>query len=340
MTDGRQRQLAQAVQGLMTVRPGRGLAVTAFNIVVLNGLLLATFTAGHGGAFLALAVATAVFYGSVMMTTHDAIHHTLTGWYLFDEIVPRCFAYFVFWPHGLYSELHKLHHRLNGRDLDDPERPTYAAQEYRAASPIGRFVIRHQWWLSLFVFGGIGMLAGHVRQGLRLRRRYPALTRALVTDAAGILASMAMVVTVVLMAGIGWRFLVYIAAVERVIGFVMQLRSHVEHYGLNGDAGSLVETRLASCRNIATNRLASRYVNGLNYHSVHHAFPRIPFYHLAEAHARIGRLSAAAGRPLPEGTGYVRTCLELARRPLVLRDDGRGSVEIGHALAPATDAAA
>lgn len=317
------RELSRAVDGLTKVDARHGLRLTLMHIFVLNTLLFLTFWVEQPAAFVVLALATATYYSAVMITSHDAIHHTLSGWYYFDEVVPRAFGYFIFWPHGLYAELHKLHHKQNGKDLADPERPTYSTAEYRAASPLGRWAIRNQWWLSLFVFGGVGMLYRHIRHGIKLWPDHRAVRRAMVTDAIGVAVSFGIVVSVVVAFDIGLRFLVYIICVERIIGFFMQLRSHVEHYGLHVDAGPLIDTRLANCRNITTSRFVSRFFNGLNFHSVHHAFPRIPYYHLEEAHARIAVLCARAGRPLLVTQGYARTCLELARRP-VLVEPGQG----------------
>ncbi len=316
------QDLSRAVLGLTGVTMRHGVLLTLFNIVTLNSLLFFTFWTDSPALFVGLAIATATFYSSVMITSHDAIHHTLSGKLYFDEIVPRCFAYFIFWPHGLYGELHKLHHKMNGRDLADPERPTFTVAEYRAASRFGRWQIRNQWWLALFVYGGVGMLLRHAARGFKLWGEHRAVRRAMITDAIGIGLSFVVVLSVVYALNIGSRFVVYIFFVERIVGFFMQMRSHVEHYGLNVDAGSLIETRLANCRNIVTNRFASRYFNGLNFHSVHHAFPRIPYYHLREAHERIAALCAKSGRSLPEGQGYVRTCWHLARNPVLVDEHG------------------
>ena len=312
----------RAVGPLMNVSPRVGVRLTLVNIVVVNALLVTTFAAPGWPLFLALATLTGLFYCSVMMTTHDAIHHTLTGWYWFDEIVPRVFSYFVFWPHGLYSELHKMHHRMNGRDLADPEQPTPTVAAYRAASLTGRFLMRHQWQASLLVGGGVGMIVRHVRAGLRLWPRHPVIRRLMVTDALGIAAATAVTLTVIIAVGVTWRYAVYLLVVERVMGYCQQLRSHVEHYGLHGAQATLLETRLYNCRNVRTSRLVSRFFNGLNFHAVHHAFPAVPFYHLREAHTRLAALCAAAGRPLIEEDGYLRTLRRLAATPLLI--DGAG----------------
>jgi fatty acid desaturase len=307
-----QKALHAAIAGLLDVEPGPGLRRTIFNVVVLNALLYATFQVEPLPGFVAMAVVTGLFYSSVMMTSHDAIHHTLTGWAWFDEVLPRVLSYFVFWPHGVYSELHKQHHRLNGRDLADPERPTPSREEYERAGKFGRWRLRNRWWLALFVYGGFGMILRHALEGLRQARTDKRMRRLVLIDIAGIAAAASVTIAVIVYAGVTWRYALYLLVVERVIGFFQQLRSHLEHYGLHGAQGTIVETRLYNCRNVMTSKLGSQFFNGLNYHSVHHAFPRVPFYHLAEAHARVARVCEDAGRPLPTGKGYARTVAELA----------------------------
>ncbi len=318
----KQQDIHAAVTGLMQVTPGRGLARTIFNVVVLNCLLVATFRTEPLAGFVAMAVLTGTFYSTVMMTTHDAIHHTLTGWFWFDEITPRFLSYFVFWPHGTYSELHKMHHRMNGKDLADPERPTPSVAAWRAASPVGRFLIRWHLPLALFVYGGFGMILRHVVRGFQLWREEPRVRRMMILDGVGIGLALAVTLGVIVTVGVTWRYLLYLLVVERVIGFFQQLRSHLEHYGLHGGAGSLVEIRLYNCRNVSTSLAASQFFNGLNFHSVHHAFPRIPFYHLGEAHRRIASLCDAAGAPLPKGDGYLRTMMDLTRAPVLVDETG------------------
>jgi fatty acid desaturase len=315
-----QAEINRAVAELLDVDARRGTRITIVNFVVVNTLLALSFWVDSMAAFVGFAVVNGIFYMSVMSTSHDAIHHTLTGRPRFDEIVPRAFSYFIFWPHGVYAELHKLHHKLNGKDLDDPEIPTFTAEAWASAGPVKRWLIRHDWWLSLFVYGGAGMIFKHVYHAFKWRQKHERMRWALWTDAVGIGLAVAVMLAVVIPLGMLERYVVYILILERIIGFGHQLRLHIEHYGLHGDHGGLLETRLYNCRNINTSWLPSRMFNGLNFHSVHHAWPRIPFYHLKTAHERVAAICAAAGRPLPEGDGYIKTAIALTRNPILIAD--------------------
>lgn len=307
-----------AVAGLLVVDPWRGFWRTVFNIVVANSLLALTLNAGSVAVFLPLALVTGFFYTAIMITTHDAMHHTLTGWYWFDELAPRFYSYFIFWPHGLYSELHKLHHKFNGRDLADPENPTITLEVYQQANGIQKFRMRHKLWLSLFVYGGLGLIIQHYREGFQRWDSHRPVRLLIVTDLIGTLVATLIVFVVLNYVGLTWKYGIYLLIVERLLGFAMQLRLHIEHYGLWGDRGNIVETRLYNCRNIMTNRLGEWFYNGLNYHSVHHAFPSIPFYHLKLAHSRLAGLCEAGGAALPTDYGYFRTILRLARHPVYI----------------------
>lgn len=106
---------------------------------------------------------------------------------------------------------------------------------------------------------------------------------------------------------------------ERCTGAVMQWRSHIEHYGLWGKGRHYFETQVYTCRNIVTNGFTSWFFNRLNFHSVHHAFPRVPFYLLETAHRRFLELYGSATiEHLVEDSGYLATSLRLATNPCVI----------------------
>jgi fatty acid desaturase len=68
----------------------------------------------------------------------------------------------------------------------------------------------------------------------------------------------------------------------------------------------------------------SFFFNGLNFHSVHHAFVKIPFYNLGEAHRRI---VAAYGDKCPvlEDDSYLEVAIRSIRRPLLIGETDPGS---------------
>ena len=307
-----------AVTGLFKVDPWRGVWRTVFNIVVANTMLFLTLATESWVIFVPLAIVTGFFYSSIMITTHDAMHHTLSGWYWFDELVPRFYSYFIFWPHGLYGELHRLHHKFNGRDFEDPENPTVTARAYSQSNRVGKFCLRHKVALSLFVYGGIGLIVQHVVEGFRRWNTHKPVRLLIFTDILGILTATAITIAVLNYTGITWKYVFYLLLVERVLGFAMQLRLHIEHYGLWGDHSAIIETRLYNCRNIMTNAVGEWFYNGLNYHSVHHAFPAIPYYHLRQAHENISVLCENGGHPLPTEIGYFHTIFKLAKRPVYI----------------------
>lgn len=315
--------LRRAVTDLERIFPWPGLAKSVLSLVVMGLLITMALRTQTWGELLFWALVTAVFYSSIFLLTHDAIHHTLTGWKWFDELFPRVLAYPMLWYHGIYCALHKIHHKMNGNDIDDPERPQYTEEEYRAAGPVKRWLIRNQWWLNCFVWGGFGFLFKHYWQAYLFYNKSREVRLNVWTDLAGVIVVQGAINYWALSTGNWLKAFTFFIVLERVMGCFHQMRSHIEHYGLWGRADNPYETQLRNSRNIRTNGAVSFYMDHLNYHSVHHAFPRIPFYRLKEAHERLQRLLSAAGAPLVEDTSYFRTALRLGLNPVVIRGTGR-----------------
>lgn len=312
-------EIRSSVADLMPVSPFPGLTKMMLYSLTCLMLLVGTYLFSDSPiVFVAICIINGFVYSAAMTTTHDAIHHTLTGWRWFDEVVPRLFSYFIFWPHGIYSALHRLHHRMNGKDSRDPESATFTLATYKKSNRVGKFYIRNQLWLSLFVFGGIGLVVKHVYQAIKLRDLIPSLWRIVLIDVIGI--SICFAITLVLIAELGyfWPYVGYFLIMERIIGFSHHLRSFVEHHGLQVESENHLLTKLQNCRNIETNKFMSHYFNGLNFHSVHHAFPGIPFYNLPEAHSRLERMDAIDKDILIVDKSYLRTAWNLGRRPKLI----------------------
>jgi fatty acid desaturase len=254
-----------------------------------------------------------VFFAATAVTTHDAIHNTLTGIKWFDEISARLVTWPVLWPHGVYSEVHKLHHKMNGVDLRDPERVTFTEAEYNSAHSVVRFFMRHKMVLALFL-GGLGMIATHVYRAFGFYSQSRAVRRQLIIDLVGIICVNGIIYVAAAAQGqLLKAFLLYVL-VERIGGGILQFRAHIEHYGLSGKRVNFYATQLYTCRNITTNPWMSWLMNGLNFHSIHHAFPKIPFYNLKEATQRVDDvLKQNNAESLPSADGYLRTYIELSR---------------------------
>jgi fatty acid desaturase len=270
-------------------------------------------------SFVILTALTGVCMSCWMITTHDAIHHTLTGINWVDEAVPRLISWPIIWVHGIYAEVHKVHHKMNGDDLNDPERVQWTREEYQAAGPVGRFYVRHQWFIDIFVFAGFGLIWKTVSSARQFFPKSKSMRRAVYTDFIGIVLLNILIYSAAIAQGAGLRWLVMWLVMERFSGIVLQWRAHVEHYGLWGKGRNYYETQLYACRNISTSAFGSWYFNRLNYHSVHHVFPKVPFYKLKTAHARFQDLvTKCSVEPLVQEKSYVRIAWRNLLQPSVI----------------------
>jgi len=315
--------LRVAVEDLQTTSPWRGVMKVFIGLVGPWLILPWLFSIENYFYFILAGVPLSFWYASVFILTHDAIHYTLTGWKWFDDWGARLIAYPFLWPHRIYQELHRIHHKMNGSDPEDPERPHWTEEEYLAAGPAKKWYVRHQWWIDCFVFGGFGFIGKHYREAWKYRAKYPRLQRAIYFDTGAIILTHIVLNAVALHFGKWTYWAVYFLLVERVVGMVHQMRSHIEHYGMWGAQDSPIEIQIFASRNIRTSFLGRLYFNGLNFHSVHHAFPRIPFYNLREAHRRMEEVCKSFGRPMEEDRGYLKTALRLALKPVVVGANGK-----------------
>lgn len=323
--------LARAVADLQTTRPAPGIWRYMTSTTLFFAALFVAYNASLSDPLFYLFAALAgIFFTASAVTTHDAIHHTLSGLKWFDEISARIVTWCVFWPHGVYSELHKLHHKMNGTDLRDPERVTYSEEEYKTAGALKKFYIRNQLWFSVFISGGIGMIVSHLARAVPFLPHSRALKRELLIDVVSIVVINGTLYTLAAQSGDLLKAVVLYIIVERIGGGLLQFRSHIEHYGLAGKRSNYFATQLHACRNIETNSSMNWLFNSLNFHSIHHAFPKVPFYHLEEAHRRMTRLLDAEGaESMPQSRGYLRTYIKLAQRMQLLNKTSSQPSHIG-----------
>jgi fatty acid desaturase len=311
--------LRTAVADLATVNPAVGLWRLASLGGVTLGLITLAWSANSPIWFFSYTAIAAISYAFCLICTHDAVHHTLTGWAWFDELMPRLIAYPMMWPHGVYSQLHRLHHGWNGINLQDPERVQWTIAEYQQASPGRQWYVRHQWPIDLLGSGGFGMIAKTLIHGLRWQSQVSLLRRMLWLDGLGILGTQLLCVAIAAQYNRVGDYILFWLVLERIMGVIIQARDHLEHYGLWGQANEHQLTQLYASRNLTTPKLVSWLMGGLNYHAVHHAFPHLPFNQLPIAAERIQAILRQQHLPpLSTGVGYVQETLRLSTHPLLI----------------------
>lgn len=311
------KALQLAIKDLETISPKPGLLKSLVMTAAFLGTSFLSLSSHSTQVFLVFGFLSGLIAGALIVLTHDAIHHTLTGWKFFDEVGPRLVSAPLIWVHGIYSEIHKIHHKMNGDDLNDPERVQWTEAEYKSSSKIVKFYVRNQWFFDIFIFAGLGMIYKTSRQGLKHYSKSRGVRRQCWLDLSGILLINGMIYTVAIQHSLGLKYFLFWVILERTTGAIVQWRAHIEHYGLWGKSHHFFETQVFNCRNLITNPLTSWYFNRLNYHSVHHAFPRVPFYNLKAAHERFVRLYENS-EPLVQNRGYLSTTFRLALCPTVI----------------------
>ena len=310
------KDLRTATEDLHQVNPLTGLLRFGIIGFIFLSLVALAWSADRELVFLSFSVLAGLFYAFWLICTHDTVHYTLTGWKWFEDLAARLISWPMLWSYGVYSELHHLHHGWNGIELRDPERVQWTWEEYQQANPIGRWYVRHQWVLDIFVLGGLGLIVKSFVNGLRFQQFLPRLRRQLLLDVTGIAIVQSILIILVILQGEILRYLLFWLILERTIGIVAQMRDHLEHYGLWGKAEGYQITQLYASRNLKTSWLVGWLMGGLNYHAVHHAFPGIPFEKLPEAFERIQQVLRDCGLPPMElGRGYIGETIFLAHQP-------------------------
>lgn len=312
-------KLRLVIKDLEFTRPWRGFLKFALLLTFFIGMAFGAFYTRSELYFLLFSFTGGLIAASLLILTHDAIHHTLTGWQWFDDIAPRI-TNSILWFHGVYKEIHKIHHKMNGDDTDDPERVQWTVEEFKTGSVFKRFYIRHQWFFDIFIFAGIGLIFKTLLHGLKHFSKSRAIRREFLYDILGITAFNVIIYGIALSNGTGFKYFLFWFILERISGGILQWRAHIEHYGLWGKGNHFFETQILNCRNITTRPFISWYFNHLNFHSVHHAFPRVPFYHLKEAHERFKKFfrEEYPEFKMPEENGYIMTSLKLAQKPILI----------------------
>lgn len=252
-----------------------------------------------------LLVAT-VLYALVLISTHDISHGTLLGQGSLEQGVGCALSWPVAWPYLTYRNLHMLHHRMNGMDLRDPERREPTNQEAARAHPLRQWHFRHPFWGSALLMGGSQLIGSMFWFGWKLRNDHSKLLRGMRIDAIGILVVQILIISLAIWNGGLLKCLLMLLVVERVVGAVMQVRGMIEHHGLWQPNTTYELTQLYTSRNINAGWLVNFLMGGLPHHSLHHAYPSIPYHHLPAASQIAERVLSQHGKPsLPKVSSYA-----------------------------------
>lgn len=326
--------LAKAVAPFEKTEPWPGIFKLMTHVFMLGSILVVTWT-NHSDpmVFWLGTLSFSLLYPAMLITTHDALHSTFTGIKLIDEIYPRLISYPLFWFHGVYTQVHKLHHKMNGADLRDPERVQWTREEYDNLSGFSKFNARHQWIMSLFVYAGVGLIIKTVVRGLGFWNKSKAMRIGFITDVLGMLVVNGILLSYLNSKGLLLEYFYFWLATQYVAGMMLQYRAFVEHYGFWGKGDHFYDTQVRNCRNIETNAFGEWYFNGLCHHTIHHAFLKVPFYKLKAAHDAMDELYVNAGRGhIPYEKGYLKSALKHVGKTRVIKENPEGGIAGTEAL--------
>ncbi|MDJ0600113.1 MAG: fatty acid desaturase [Crocosphaera sp.] len=311
--------LRKAILPLTSVNPWLGLLRFSLLGTLFFSLVILAWITDNPGIFGLATFFAGFIYAIWLICTHDSTHYTLTQWKWFEEIAPRLQSYPMLWPYGVYQELHHLHHGWNGLDFRDPERSEWTKEEYDNASPLQRWYVRHQLPIDIFIFGGIGLIIKTIVQGIKFRSLRPRLRWKLMMDIVSIIVIHSVFLAIAFSYGVMGRYLLFWLIVERTVGFFMQIRDHLEHDRMWTQKDTYQLTQLYAARNILVPNWLQWFMGGLPYHSIHHAFPNIPFNHLPEAFDKIQLVLKEHHYPqITRDNGYVRTAWQLSHQPSII----------------------
>ena len=316
--------LRSSIADLDQVNPWLGLCRFSLIGGLFISLIVVAWQLNNIWLFSLITAIAGIIYAFWLISTHDSTHYTLTGWRWFETIFPRLISWPMLWPYGTYAELHLLHHGWNGVDLRDPERVQWTLAEYQQASPFLRWYVRNQWLINMFLLGGLGLIIKTFKQGFRFCYLRSGLRRQILIDLTGMFSIQLILVIFALSHVAVGRYLLFWFILERMIGIIIQMLAHLEHYGQWGQREGHLLTQIYNTRNLRVNWLTHWLMGGLPYHSVHHGFPHLPFNQLPVAFERFQQVLQQHNLPPMElGRGYLLETLFFVHHPMVISDEGQ-----------------
>ena len=298
--------IEDAVRPLFAVNRGLGWLRVLVLLLPSLACLWQYYAEPNLGLALLWLVAATLLYSFLMIATHDISHATLLDQGDLEQALGCALSWPIAWPYLTYRNLHMLHHRMNGMDLRDPERREPTAEEAAQAGPLRQLHFRHPFWGSVLGLGGLQLILSMLWFGWKLRATHSRLRAGLRLDLMGILVVQVLLFAWAFSQGQVLKLVLMLVVVERLVGAVMQARGMIEHHGLWRPSTTYELTQLYTSRNIVAGPLVNFLMGGLPHHSLHHAYPSIPYDRLPEASAIAEAELARHGKPpLPRVGSYA-----------------------------------
>ena len=200
---------------------------------------------------------------------HELSHSTVFKVRGFNELFGRILGFVALYPRDYDQIQHFCHHRhtnIPGRDCD-LARPPYSLPSYLL------WLLGLPYWRSRVRFLLLTS-AGKVTDDYIPEQRKPGL----VLEARLHMAGYAAIASMSIVAG-SWVAVSYWLAPMILTRFAHQLQNTIEHLGMPH-----VEEIPRNTRSTRTNAAMRWACWNMQYHTAHHAFPGVPFYHLPSLH--------------------------------------------------------
>jgi acyl-lipid omega-6 desaturase (Delta-12 desaturase) len=214
---------------------------------------------------------------------HECGHHTLFRRRVWNIAAGHVAGFFALIPFGVWTHVHRLHHKWTGwQDLD----PTTATLAPRERGRFQRGVVRFCWkyWVPMFAtvyragtFWNPTRLVHYAAESGRTRQLVSGVLTALAVYA----ALVAWLGPVVLLRSVGLAILIAFALEDLLI-----LSQHT-HVPMEVSGGGRVAPHSAMeqerfTRSLRLPRLVSRAVLHFDAHELHHMYPFVPGYRLRD----------------------------------------------------------
>lgn len=235
---------------------------------------------------LAIAMLNGVFLVRIFVIQHDCGHASYFASRRVQDWVGRCLGVLTLTPYDVWRRTHSIHHSHHGnldqRGIGDVL--TLTVEEYRARSPMGRFLYRlYRHPLVLFVLGPsyLFILQNRLPVGL-MNQGWRFWISAMGTNAV-IAISLALMVW---LGGFMPLLLIYLptSVIAGTIGvwlFYVQHQFEETHWS-NSEDWQVHQAALEGSSHYVLPQPLRWFTANIGIHHVHHLYSRIPFYRLPE----------------------------------------------------------